>query len=184
MNLINWAGYVEKDWVTPFETETGCKVNSKVGATSDEMVTLMKTALRRRLGVRRRNTAPDRRRRRGRSRPGHDRELRHRLRGPQGPAAEHRGRRAVRRAARARANLMFRTDVVKPAPTSWSVVWEATSPYKGKITAYDSPIYIADAAVYLKATQPDPQHHRSLRAGRQAVPGGRRPAQAAEREHR
>ena len=27
--------------------------------------------------------------------------------------------------------------------------------YKGKITAYDSPIYIADAAVYLKATQPD-----------------------------
>ena len=43
VNLINWAGYVEKDWVTPFETETGCKVNSKVGATSDEMVTLMKT---------------------------------------------------------------------------------------------------------------------------------------------
>ena len=38
---------------------------------------------------------------------------------------------------------------------SWSVVWEATSPYKGKITAYDSPIYIADAALYLKATQPD-----------------------------
>jgi putative spermidine/putrescine transport system substrate-binding protein len=29
------------------------------------------------------------------------------------------------------------------------------SPYKGKITAYDSPIYIADAALYLMATQPD-----------------------------
>ena len=27
--------------------------------------------------------------------------------------------------------------------------------YKGKITAYDSPIYIADAAVYLKEHQPD-----------------------------
>ncbi len=27
VNLINWAGYVEKDWVTPFEKETGCKVN-------------------------------------------------------------------------------------------------------------------------------------------------------------
>ena len=36
LNLINWAGYVEKDWVTPFEQETGCKVSSKVGATSDE----------------------------------------------------------------------------------------------------------------------------------------------------
>ena len=32
VNLINWAGYVEKDWVTPFEQQTGCTVNSKVGA--------------------------------------------------------------------------------------------------------------------------------------------------------
>ena len=30
-----------------------------------------------------------------------------------------------------------------------------SSPYKGKITAYDSPIYIADAALYLRETQPD-----------------------------
>ena len=43
VDLVNWAGYVEKDWVTPFEQQTGCKVNSKVGASSDEMVTLMKT---------------------------------------------------------------------------------------------------------------------------------------------
>jgi putative spermidine/putrescine transport system substrate-binding protein len=51
--------------------------------------------------------------------------------------------------------LMFNKDVVKPAPDSWSVVWDEGSPYKGKVTAYDSPIYIADAALYLKATQPD-----------------------------
>jgi putative spermidine/putrescine transport system substrate-binding protein len=51
--------------------------------------------------------------------------------------------------------LQFRTDKVKPAPDSWSVVWDENSPYKGKVTAYDSPIYIADAALYLKATQPD-----------------------------
>ena len=30
-----------------------------------------------------------------------------------------------------------------------------TRPYSGKITAYDSPIYIADAALYLMTTQPD-----------------------------
>ena len=30
-----------------------------------------------------------------------------------------------------------------------------TRPYKGKITAYDSPIYIADAALYLMKTKPD-----------------------------
>jgi putative spermidine/putrescine transport system substrate-binding protein len=51
--------------------------------------------------------------------------------------------------------LMWRTDKVSPAPTSWSAVFDADSPYAGKITAYDSPIYIADAALYLMKTQPD-----------------------------
>jgi putative spermidine/putrescine transport system substrate-binding protein len=50
--------------------------------------------------------------------------------------------------------LMYNTKVVKPAPDSWSPVFDGTS-YSGKVTAYDSPIYIADAALYLKATQPD-----------------------------
>ena len=50
LNIIAWAGYAEDgstdkavDWVTPFEKATGCQVNVKVGNTSDEMVTLMKT---------------------------------------------------------------------------------------------------------------------------------------------
>ena len=50
VNLIIWAGYAEDgttdpkvDWVTDFEKETGCQVNTKVGGTSDEMVTLMRT---------------------------------------------------------------------------------------------------------------------------------------------
>ena len=50
VNVVAWAGYVENgstdpkvDWVTGFEKETGCKVNVKVGASSDEMVSLMKT---------------------------------------------------------------------------------------------------------------------------------------------
>ena len=51
--------------------------------------------------------------------------------------------------------LMWRTDDVTPAPTSWGVVFDPNSPYKGKVTAYDDPIYIADAALYLKKTQPD-----------------------------
>jgi putative spermidine/putrescine transport system substrate-binding protein len=54
-------------------------------------------------------------------------------------------------------SLMYRTDIVAPAPTSWDVVFDptASTPYKGKITDYDSPIYIADAALYLKAHSPD-----------------------------
>src|SRR5215213_10636957 len=50
VNLIAWAGYVEDgstdpkvDWVSDFEEQTGCQVNVKVGNTSDEMVTLMRT---------------------------------------------------------------------------------------------------------------------------------------------
>ena len=54
------------------------------------------------------------------------------------------------------ANLLaYRTDIVKPAPTSWGAVFDTNSPYKGKITAYDSPIYIADAALYLMKTKPE-----------------------------
>ena len=46
----------------------------------------------------------------------------------------------------------------KFAAAVWSdggVVFDENSPYKGKVTAYDSPIYIADAALYLMKTQPD-----------------------------
>src|SRR3954454_20837951 len=50
LNLIAWAGYAEDgstdpkvNGVTPFEKQTGCQVNVKIGNTSDEMVTLMRT---------------------------------------------------------------------------------------------------------------------------------------------
>jgi putative spermidine/putrescine transport system substrate-binding protein len=51
--------------------------------------------------------------------------------------------------------LQYNDDVTKGEPKSWDVVWETNSPYKGKITAYDAPIYIADAAVYLKYHKPE-----------------------------
>ncbi len=56
--------------------------------------------------------------------------------------------------------LMYNTKVFKKAPTSWGVVFEPQKfpdgkPSKGRVQAYDGPIYIADAALYLKATKPD-----------------------------
>ena len=59
--------------------------------------------------------------------------------------------------------LMWNTDDVKPAPTSWDVILDPkkAAKYKGKISAYDDPIYIADAAVYLKAHQPEPRDRRT-----------------------
>ena len=42
--------------------------------------------------------------------------------------------------------LMCNTDSRRPAPTAGTPIFEGGSPYKGKITVYDSSIYIADAA--------------------------------------
>jgi putative spermidine/putrescine transport system substrate-binding protein len=53
--------------------------------------------------------------------------------------------------------LMWRTDLVNPAPTSWDVTFDPAKmeANKGKITAYGGSIYVADAALYLKTHQPD-----------------------------
>jgi putative spermidine/putrescine transport system substrate-binding protein len=164
LNLIAWAGYAENgstdktvDWVTPFTASTGCKVNVKIGNTSDEMVTLMKTG------------QYD-----GVSASG-DATLRLVYGGDVAPVntdlvpnyatisefLKNRPWNSVNGTAYGiphgwGANvLLYNKDVVKPAPDSWGVVFDPASPYKGKVTAYDSPIYIADAALYLKATKPD-----------------------------
>ena len=56
--------------------------------------------------------------------------------------------------------LLYSTKVFKSAPTSWSVTFEAQKlpdgkPNKGRIQAYDGPIYIADAALYLATKKPE-----------------------------
>ncbi len=98
----------------------------------------------------------------GKVAPGEHRPVHALPRGPPrvpAPAGlELRRRRPVRHAARVGAQLMaYRSDVVTPAPTSWDVVFDPSSPpYSGKITDYDSPTDgIAAAAVYLMSTQPD-----------------------------
>jgi putative spermidine/putrescine transport system substrate-binding protein len=49
--------------------------------------------------------------------------------------------------------LIYNADKVKPAPTSWSVLY--TPQYKGKITVPDNPIQIADPALqFLGASNP------------------------------
>lgn len=157
VNLIAWAGYVEKDWVEPFEADTGCKVNATLGNTSDEMVTLMKTG--NFDGVSASGDASNRLIAGGDVAAvnvdlipnyknvfeGLKNQPHNSVDGVAYGVPHGRG-----------ANLlMWRTDIVTTAPDSWSVVFDPASPYKGKITAYDAPIYIADAAVYLKATKPD-----------------------------
>jgi putative spermidine/putrescine transport system substrate-binding protein len=56
--------------------------------------------------------------------------------------------------------LMYNTDTFPEAPASWDVVFvEQNLPdgesNTGRVQAYDGPIYIADAALYLKAHNPE-----------------------------
>jgi putative spermidine/putrescine transport system substrate-binding protein len=165
LNLIAWAGYVEDgstdpkvDWVSDFTKQTGCQVNVKIGNTSDEMVTLMRTG------------QYD-----GVSASG-DATLRLIAGGDVAPVntalvpnykdvfsgLKNRGFNSVAGHmygiphGRGANLLMWRTDKVTPSPTSWSAVFDTKqlAAQKGKVTAYDNPIYIADAAVYLKAHDP------------------------------
>jgi len=167
LNLIAWTGYVESgksdpkfDWVTPFQKQTGCIINVNYANTSDEMVTLMRQGG---------GTVWD-----GVSASGDatNRLIAH------GDVAEVNVnlipdfKDVIQSLQSPRHNtinghhygipymygpnvLMYNTQKVNPAPTSWNLTWETNSPYKGKIAAYDSAIFIADAALYLKAHKPE-----------------------------
>ncbi|MFM4723654.1 ABC transporter substrate-binding protein [Aeromonas sp. R4-2] len=166
--IVAWAGYVERgetdknyDWVTGFEKETGCKVSVKTAATSDEMVALMNeggfdlvtasgdASLRLIAGgkVQALNLAlipsyskidP-----RLQNAPWHTVDGKH-----YGVPYQWGGN-----------ILMYNTKVFPKAPDSWNVVFEEQTladgkSNKGRVQAFDGPIHIADAALYLMTHQP------------------------------
>ena len=169
VDIVAWPGYIERgetdaafDWVTKFEAATGCKVNVKTANTSDEMVALMNeggfdlvtasgdASLRLIAGKRVQpvNTAliP--------SWGAVDARLQdapwHTVNGVHygtpymwGPNV-----------------LMYNTSVFPEAPTSWNVVFEPMDlpdgkPNAGRVQAYDGPIHVADAALYLMHNKPE-----------------------------
>ena len=164
LNLICWASYCEDgstdpnaDWITDFEKQTGCQVNVKIGNTSDEMVQLMRTGQYDAVSASGDATLrlveggdvdpvnvdlvknyPD-------IFPGLKDQPYNTVDGVHYGIPHGRG-----------ANLLsYNADVVKPAPKSWDVVFDKSGAYQGNVTAYDNPIYIADAALYLMKHQPD-----------------------------
>jgi putative spermidine/putrescine transport system substrate-binding protein len=164
VDLVTWAGYVEDgssdpavDWVTPFERRTGCRVTVRVADTPDDVVKLLRTGEYDGAGAT--GDVTGRLLASGDLAPINTRLLANypdvvdALKAA--PWNRFGGRTYGVPQGRAANLLMWRTDVVRPAPTSWGVVFDAQSPYAGKITAYDNPIAIADAALYLKATRPE-----------------------------
>jgi putative spermidine/putrescine transport system substrate-binding protein len=169
VGIVAWAGYIERgetdkayDWVTEFESKTGCKVTVKTAATSDEMVALMNeggfdlvtasgdASLRLIAGgqVQEINTSlvpswgtvdP-----RLQDAPWHTVDGKH-------YGVPYQWGSNV---------LMYNTEVFKEAPKSWNVVFEPMDlpdgkPNAGRVQAFDGPIYVADAALYLKAHKSD-----------------------------
>jgi len=169
LDIVAWPGYIERgesdkayDWVTGFEKDTGCKVSVKTAATSDEMVSLMNkggydlvtasgdASLRLIVGkkVQPINTAliPNWKNLDPRLQNGGWYVVDKQVFGTPyqwGPNV-----------------LLYSTKTFKQAPNSWSVVFEPQDlpdgkPNKGRVQAYDGPIYIADAALYLKSAKPE-----------------------------
>jgi putative spermidine/putrescine transport system substrate-binding protein len=169
VDIVAWPGYIESgatdkayDWVTAFEKDTGCKVNVKTAGTSDEMVSLMTQG-----GydlVTASGDASLRLIRGGTVQPvdiarvaaysSLDPRLQeapwHYVDGKHYGVPYQWGPNV----------LMYNTKVFKTAPKSWAVVFEPQKlpdgkQSKGRVQAYDGPIYIADAALYLMATKKD-----------------------------
>ncbi len=169
LSIVAWAGYIERgdtdknyDWVTSFEKDTGCKVSTKVAATSDEMVALMNeggfdlvtasgdASLRLVSGKQVQPINID-------LVPSYktiDSRLQnaawHTVNGVHYGVPYQWGSNV----------LMYNTTAFTTAPKSWNVVFEEMTladgkSNKGRIQAFDGPIYVADAALYLKAHKPD-----------------------------
>jgi putative spermidine/putrescine transport system substrate-binding protein len=169
VDIVAWPGYIERgetdknyDWVTEFEKKTGCKVNVKTAGTSDEMVALMNeggfdlvtasgdASLRLISGKRAQPINVD-------LIPSWkmvDERLQnapwHTVDGVHYGVPYQWG-----------ANVLaFNTQVFKEAPKSWKVVFEKTDlpdgkSNEGRVQAFDGPIYIADAALYLMKQKPE-----------------------------
>jgi putative spermidine/putrescine transport system substrate-binding protein len=154
VNLVIWAGYADKSWAEDFTKQTGCKVVTKDGASSDDMVDLMATG------------AYD-----GFSASG-DATLRliakedvapvnfdlipnyadvfDGLKGQSYNSIDGVGYGVPH--GRGPNYMVFRNDILPADTNSWAPIWDGSN---SKLSIYDNAIFIADAALYLKATQPD-----------------------------
>lgn len=169
VSIVAWAGYIERgetdagyDWVTDFEAETGCTVEVKTAATSDEMVALMTEG-----GFDLVTASGDSSNRLISA--GLVQEVNVDL-VPSWGTVDERLQNAPWHTVDGKhygvpyqwgSNvLMYNSEVFPEPPTSWNVVFEEMTlsdgeSNAGRVEAYDGPIYIADAALYLMAHNPE-----------------------------
>ena len=166
VKVLAWPGYVEDgttssdvDWVSTFEQETGCEVTIQTFGTSDEAFTLFQTNPTEYDVISASGDATLRLVAGGFVQPVNvelipsyaeifpdlkDKDY-NTVDGVHYGVPHGRGANV----------LMWRTDEVTTAPTSWSALFDPASEFAGKFSVYDAPIYIADAAVLLMTTNPE-----------------------------
>lgn len=166
VKVLAWPGYVEDgttspdvDWVSSFEQETGCQVTVQTFGTSDEAFTLFQTNPTEYDVISASGDATLRLVAGGFVQPVNvelipsyaeifadlkDKDY-NTVDGVHYGVPHGRGANV----------LMWRTDEVTTAPTSWSAMFDPASEFAGKFSVYDAPIYIADAAVLLMTTNPE-----------------------------
>jgi putative spermidine/putrescine transport system substrate-binding protein len=170
VDIVAWPGYIERgdtdkkfDWVTDFEKRTSCKVRVKTANTSDEMVALMNeggfdlvtasgdASLRLIAGKRVQEINVGLIPTYGDVDPRLQKAAWHHVGGKHYGVPYQWGYNV----------LAYNTKVFgSNPPKSWDVVFKEMNlpdgkSNKGRVQAFDGPIYIADAALYLKATRPD-----------------------------
>jgi putative spermidine/putrescine transport system substrate-binding protein len=156
LNLVAWEGYTQPQWVNPFQKATGCKVNAKYAGSSDEMVTLMRqgggsqydmvsasgdASLRLIYG---KDVQP--------VDPSLIPDFKNFIPALKSPPHNTVGGKHYGISLQWGPNtLLYNSAKVKPAPTSWSALYDPK--YKGKITVPDNPIQIADVALQFEGAQ-------------------------------
>ncbi|HEY2373135.1 MAG TPA: ABC transporter substrate-binding protein [Gaiellaceae bacterium] len=156
LNLIAWEGYTQPQWVNPFQKATGCKVNAKYAGSSDEMVTLMRQGGGSQYDMVSASGDASLRLIYGKDVQPVNVNLVKDWKNfiPALKSPPHNTINGVHYGISLQwgpNTLLYNTKKVKPAPTSWSVIYSPK--YKGKVTVPDNPIQIADAALYLSKSQ-------------------------------
>jgi putative spermidine/putrescine transport system substrate-binding protein len=169
VDIVAWPGYIERgetdpnfDWVTGYEEKTGCKVRIKTAGTSDEMVALMNeggfdlvtasgdASLRLIYGDRVQEVNVDLIDSYATIDPRLQDAPWHTVDGKHYGVPYQWGSNV----------LMYNTNAFKAPPESWNVVFEEMTlddgqSNKGRVQAFDGPIYIADAGLYLMNHKPE-----------------------------
>lgn len=163
LNLLTLPGWVESggtdprvDWVTPFQERTGCKIGMKVVKTAEEMADLMRDRDRRYDGVAAPPEVAGRLVEENQVVPINPdlvdgyKKLEPKLRKLLERDGKHYGLPYVWGS-----NLLMYDARTVPPPASWAALFDPGQArrYAGKIVMRDSPLAIAEAALYLKGRQ-------------------------------